>query len=203
VLLGFVWEGYDRLVAEVISQVDAQQADDSLETNVTQLLEPLIRRSMSQAGGYLPYDVQHNRFEFATRLDAPAQAPGYDIAFFLIANPRVMWPLEAKVLRTDRAVGAYVGEVTGNFLTCRYAPFSNEAAMLAYLVSGLPQHALHHISESLRCTLTPHPDFPDRDHATSDHRRAVPTGKPYPEAFRCHHLIMPVGGGAKPAAPTP
>ncbi len=188
-LLGFVWRAYDLLCGRVLSRIDCTQADRDLERNITQYLEPLIREVMP---GCLPYYVQHAPHEFETARDAPAQPPVPDIGFVMRANARIMWPLEAKTLRSGKAVGAYVEEIRENFLTCRYAPFSSEGGMLGYLVAGDPLTAFENIAAQLECELQDHPGFPERDHKTSRHRRAVPPGKPYPPGFRCHHMVFPL-----------
>ena len=186
-LLGFVWTAYDLLRQEVLAQVDCAQADRDLERSVTQYLEPRIRRAMPDCS---PFYVQHGPHEFETAKRPPAQPPQPDIAFVPRENERVMFPLEAKTLRTVDKVGAYVSEIRGNFLTCRYAPFSSEGAMLGYLVTGDPAQAFDNIAAKVPCQLTPHPAFLDRDHRTSDHMRSVPLGKSYPHKFRCHHMIL-------------
>ena len=103
-----------------------------------------------------------------------------------------MWPLEAKVLKTDGAVSEYIKEINDNFMTCRYAPFSSEGGMLGYLLSGNPDKAFTNIAKKLPCTLNDHPDFPNRDHKTSDHQRVIPPEKSYPAEFRCHHLLLKI-----------
>lgn len=184
-LLELVWKGYDAFCAEVLSQVDWLQNDSDVERDITQLLEPKIREGMS---GFEPFDVQHGPYEHESWVGPPGQPPQYDIAFKLRCNPRVMWPLEAKVLRTDRSVAEYVKEVRLNFLTCRYSPFSNEAAMLGYLLSGDPKSAFDNIAERGGWKLATHAHFSSREHRTSNHKRKVPEGKSYPADFRCHHL---------------
>lgn len=146
-----------------------------------------------------PFYVQHGPHEFETAKSPPAQPPLPDVGFVLRANERIMFPLEAKTLRTDTAVDAYVTEIRENFLTCRYAPFSSEGGMLGYLVAGDPAEAFASIASRVLCKLTPHPDFPDRNHQTSAHVRTVPSGKDYPSEFRCHHLLL-VLAGTNPAA---
>jgi hypothetical protein len=182
-----VWRGYDAFCEEALSEVDCCQDDEDLERDITQLLEPKIREEMN---GYEPFYVQHGPYEHETRTAAPAQPPQYDIAFILNSNPRVMWPLEAKVLRTDGRVAEYLEEIRLNFLTCRYSPFSSEAAMLGYLLDGAAETAFGNIAQKGGWELAPHRHFRDRDHRTSDHTRAVPRGKTYPADFRCHHLIL-------------
>ncbi|HEY9875811.1 MAG TPA: hypothetical protein V6D12_20435, partial [Candidatus Obscuribacterales bacterium] len=104
---------------------------------------------------------------------------------------------EAKILRSDGDVSKYINEITANFLKCRYAPFSSEAGMLGYLLKGLPNKAFTNIEAKVPCHLCDHPQFPNRDHKTSDHKRTVPSGKTYPADFRCHHLILKI---AEPVA---
>lgn len=186
-LLGFVWQACDLLRQEVLSAVDCSQADRDLERSITQYLAPRIHKVMP---GDLPFYVQHGRYEFETAKKPPAQPPSPDIAFVPWENERVMWPLEAKTLRTDGAVGAYVKELRDNFLCCRYAPFSSEGGMLGYLVAGDPERAFSNIAKEVPCELTECPGFPKRDHRTSQHSRRVPSGKNYPRAFRCHHMIL-------------
>jgi hypothetical protein len=186
-LLGFVWGAWDLLRQEVLSKVDCTQSDRDLERSVTQYLEPRIHKVMP---GESPFYVQHAPHEFETAKKPPAQPKVPDIAFVLWVNPRITWPLEAKTLRTDGAVGPYVKELKENFLNCKYAPFSSEGGMLGYLVSGNPARAINNIAAGVPCELAPHPQFLDRDHRTSDHERNVPSGKPYPREFRCHHMIL-------------
>lgn len=189
VLLDYVWQGYDRLAATALYKVDWSTALDDVERDITQNLESHIQDAMS---GLEPFRVQHGPYERESRDSPPAQPPQYDIAFVLRANPRVMWPLEAKVLRTDQELADYVARGCDRFFTCYYAPFSSGAAMLGYLFSGRPESLLMRVAERLNCPLTPHPDFLDRPHQVSKHTRNVPPGKSYPTHFSCHHLVMPL-----------
>lgn len=191
ILLTFVWDGYDLLRDEVLSQIDCSQAYEELERSITQLLVPRIRKHMT---GYEPFSVEHSPYEYETRMPPPAQPPQYDIAFVLYDKPRIMWPLEAKILRSVRAVAPYVRDIKNEFLTCRYAPFSSEGGMLGYLLLGDPSTAFSRIEANIPCTLSHHPHFPNRNHKTSDHRRTVPSGRQYPANFRCHHLILRITG---------
>jgi hypothetical protein len=189
IMLGWVWAGYDLLVAEILSKVDWNMAKDDLEREITELLVRRIRRCMAPITFC---DIQHEPKERETRKPAPAQPPEYDLAFVLYANERTMWPMEAKILKTDQQVSAYVEDVKNEFLTCRYAPFSDEGAMLGYMLSGHPDRAFLKISQALSVKLTGHRDFPDRDHRVSSHLRKAPKNKPYPTIFCIHHLMMPL-----------
>ncbi len=187
VMLNAIWEAYDLLIAEVLNLIDLELAPDDLERSVTQFLEPRIHRALS---GDEPFYVQHGAHEWETRLPPPAQPPLYDIAFVLSANPRIMWPIEAKVLKTDQAVAAYVQDVNNEFLTCRYAPFSPEGVMLGYLLKGDPRLTFKRIEAKVPCELELAPLPANRHQARSEHRRKVPSGKKYAVAFRCHHLVL-------------
>ena len=106
------------------------------------------------------------------------------------ANERIMWPLEAKILEKDKSIGEYTKDLTEDYLTCRYAPFSDSGAMVGYLLSGDPLTTFSAISEKIGIELRVHEDFTDRNHRISFHCRKVPESKPYPQIFFCHHLIM-------------
>jgi len=185
--LELVWRGYDLLTIDILSRIDATKANKQIEKNINSLLQLRISRVMTKDE---PFDVQHEVSEFETSYSDQAQPPSYDIAFILRANERIILPLEAKVLRTEKAVSKYIKEIQSNFLTCRYAPFSSEAGMLGYLLKGIPETAFKNIAVAVPCVLSAHPDFSGRDHKVSDHDRSVPEGKTYPAKFRCHHLLL-------------
>ena len=186
-MLEAVWKGYDDLFTDVIRNLDITQADDELERAITQILEPRIRRCLS---GDEPWDVQHGPYEYATRKPSPAQPPQYDIAFVLRRNPRIMWPLEAKILRNDGAIAPYVRDVQQEFLTGRYAPYVNGSAMLAYLLRGRPETVFRGISDRLACRLQPLRKFDAVRHRVSVHQREIENPDFLSGTFWCHHLVM-------------
>ena len=186
-ILGFVWAGYDRLRSDILDHVNAAKADEDLERSVTQLIEPRIREAMS---GDEPFDIQHGSYEEETREAPPAQPPQYDLAFVLRANPRIMWPLEAKLVRGKGDVSRYIRAIRENFLTCRYAPFSGEGAMLGYLLVSDANAVFASIEKSVPCNLIDVPEFKGRPHKRSTHSRTVPVGKNYRRVFNCHHMLM-------------
>ena len=186
-LLDFVWRGYDLLMTQLPAGIDPKD----VERSITQSLELRIRRTMT---GYEPFDIQHEPYERETMKPPPAQPPQYDLAFVLRADEKIMWPLEAKVLDTDGVVGEYVKDVRNEFLTYRYAPFSREGAMVAFLLAGVPAKVFSNIATKLPCTLKAHPKFLARLHKTSEHQRLPKLGKNYPSDFRCHHLILEFPG---------
>jgi hypothetical protein len=192
VLLGFVWAAYDRMRADR-PPIDAR----SLERSITERLVPRIRDVMT---GDEPFNIEHGPFEYETMAQPPAQPPQYDLAFVWRTEERIMWPLEAKVLETPRALADYVRDVRDQFLSCRYAPFSSGGAMLGYLLSEEAEDALLNIGTSLGCALTAVPAFPSRPHRVSEHHRVVPAGKNYPADFRCYHLVLEYRGLARARA---
>lgn len=185
-LLGFLWSGYAKMQADK-PQIDGRD----LERSITQLLEPRVQSSMT---GFEPFYIQHGSFERETMLPSPAQPPEYDLAFILRANEQIMWPIEAKVLETPNAVASYVLDVTEQFMTCRYAPFSSSGAMLGYLLKGNADDAFASIAKKLACGLHPVPEHVGKRNRVSIHLRTVPSGKRYPAAFSCYHLIMEYPG---------
>jgi hypothetical protein len=185
-LLSFIWSAYSRMEAE---KPHVDQRD--LERSITQLLEPRVRSSMT---GYEPFYIQHGSFERETMLPPPAQPPEYDLAFILRADEQIMWPIEAKVLETPNAVASYVSDVTEQFLSCRYAPFSGSGAMLGYLLKGNADDAFATIAKKLACALKPVPELPEKKNRVSTHSRKVPAGKNYPASFSCYHLILEYPG---------
>lgn len=186
-LLSFVWQGYDLLLKELPAGIN----DKDLERSITESLEERIRRVMS---GDEPFYIQHEPCERETMLLPPARPKQYDLAFKLRAQEWIMWPLEAKVLETDGTINDYKNDVNNEFLTCRYAPFSSEGAMLGYLLSGTCENVFRNLEKKIPCTLASHSDFANRPCKMSDHIRQVEAGKPYPARFRCYHLILEFPG---------
>lgn len=180
--LSFIWLAYKDLI-DSIQVIDGRD----LERSITQLLEPRVKDAMS---GDEPFYVQHGPYERETMRAPPAQPPEYDLAFVLRADARIMWPLEAKVLKKPGSVAAYVRDVTDEYLTCRYAPFSDSGAMLGYLLNGKPEEAFTAIADKLGTVLDEITDLPPATNRCSKHVRTVPAGKPYPPEFRCYHLIL-------------
>jgi len=182
ILLGLVWQAYDQMRRD-----DPPVNKKDLERSITQLLEPRVHRAMS---GDEPFYVQHGPYERETMQRPPAQPPQYDLAFILNADEQIMWPMEAKVLETARAVSEYARDIREEYLKCRYGPFSSEGAMLGYLLSGNPTDTFHNIAKKVPCEFEDHPNFLSRPQKLSRHIRSVPTGKTYPSSFRCHHLLL-------------
>ena len=180
--LGLIWLAYGDM-RESPPNVNTKD----LERSITQLLEPRVRDNMT---GDEPFYIQHGPFERETMMPPPAQPPEYDLAFVFRADERIMWPMEAKVLESSMKVAAYIRDIQNEFLTCRYGPFSSSGAMLGYLLTGKPDEVFAAIAQNLDCTLEPVSEFPAKPNRFLQHKRNVPTGKPYSLEFDCYHMIL-------------
>ncbi len=193
-LLNLVWTAYSDVHSTTWSKMDWTRNYDDLERSLS---EDLARAINGRMDGFWPVHVIHGPSERESRATPPAQPPEYDIAFQWSANPLLMWPLEAKVIKSDSDtqdnLKDYTETVRHRYLTGYYAPFSNGGAMLGYLKSGDPETVTRHIGARLGVVLVAYPPFPTRCHKTSDHHRTVPPGKDYPLTFRLHHLMLPLG----------
>jgi hypothetical protein len=189
-LLRLLWIAYDRLAKNKLSRIDLTTSDLQLERSAAELLHDEIQLLLREKRGYASYLVAQERFEYETLDPQSNRPPQYDIAFVWRNDPTILWPCEAKVLRREGDVGAYLTDVRNAFLPCVYAPFSSSGAMLGLLVTGEPYQALILISEKLPATLAPYSEHRRRPHRTSAHRRTIPTGKNYPQDFTLHHLIL-------------
>jgi len=186
-LLELVWRGCDRLLAQDLNVVPLSNTDEDKERSLNLLLSLQIIEFLS---GDEPFRVVHEPPEQTKRKGGGARPPQPDMGFVLNNYPRAVWPLEAKVLSNDQAVGPYVAEINKNFITGRYATFSSEGAMLGYLLQGEPERTFAAIAASLAQSLIPHPHFPDRPQRVTHHQRGQVPHPNSPREFTCHHLLL-------------
>ncbi|MGA2616202.1 MAG: hypothetical protein ABSF26_01255 [Thermoguttaceae bacterium] len=186
-LLDLVWRGYDRLLSQDLNYTPLSTTDEVKEESLNYLLAVWIDQCKS---GDEPFSVQHESPEQTKRKRGRGRSPQPDIGFALYGYPRTVWPLECKVLAHDEDVGPYVDEINNNFLTCRYATFSSEGAMLGYLLRGEPERTFAAIAVRLQQTPSQHPHFLDRPQRISSHRRAEVPHPNSPTEFTCHHLLL-------------
>lgn len=190
-LVRILWLAYDRLVENVLSKVDAAQADLQLERSVSALFFGEIQAILIERGGFPSYTVGHEHWEIETLNPQVSNRPSqYDICFVWFAQPELKWPCEAKTLKTEGDVSSYVADIRNEFMPCTYGPLSSSGAMLGLLIKGSPLKALGNIGKSLELPLSHHPEFPDRPHAITTLDRTRPQGKSYPVLFELHHLIL-------------
>ncbi len=186
-LLELVWRGYDRLLAQDLNVVPFSDTDEDKERSLNLLLNLRINECLS---GDEPFHLVHEPPEQTKRKGRGARPPQPDMGFMLYNYPLAVWPLEAKVLSDDQAVGPYVAEINDNFITCRYATYSSEGAMLGYLLRGEPERTFAAIATSLAQALIPHPHFPDRAQRVTHHERGQVPHPNSPREFTCHHLLL-------------
>ena len=189
-LLELLWTAYDRVKIDKLAHIDLATDDLQLERSVNKLLSSELQRVHHEDGGYASYTIGHEYTEEETLDPRSNRPPQYDLAFVWNDDSSLMWPCEAKVLKTPGAVAPYLHDVREAFLACIYAPFSSSGAMLGLLVSGSPEHALQNISAKLPTTLANCPPHIARPHRISIHSRTVPAEKSYPQEFTLHHLIL-------------
>jgi hypothetical protein len=186
-ILHAIWAGYDRMRQDSdLAQAVAGTTDD-IERGITRMLYFAIDDGLTHEE---PFRLLHGAPEDETRKRRPARPPEYDITFAMRANPRIMWSLEAKVLKSPGSLAEYVHAVQNRFLAGTYAPFVAEGAMAAYLLSGAHDQTFVGIAAKLGVKLSTAPQWKKRPHRVSVHEREMPKEKPYPVRFRCHHLVM-------------
>ena len=188
IMLRYVWQGFDTLLEE--ENFDLGKAEESLERDITFVVCQKIRDAMD---GKPPYYLEHSPPENEQRFSAQAAPPTPDLGFVWTHNPRAIFPLEAKILPTDRKIGEYAKEIKKNFLAGRYASFSSEAAMLGYLLKGKAERAFENISSRLNCTLKRYSPYQKRNHRFSVHNRNENGTGSSRKDFVCHHMIIFLG----------
>ena len=186
-LLDLVWRSIDRLLAQDLNVVPLSESDEDKERSLNFLLYLRVSECLS---GYEPFRIVHEPPEQTKRRGRGARPPQPDLGFVLNNYPRAVWPLEAKVLSNDRAVGPYLAEIQNNFITCRYATFSGEGAMVGYLLYGDPERTFAAIATALALPVVPHPHFPDRTQKMSRHQRTEVSLPNSPREFICHHVVL-------------
>jgi hypothetical protein len=190
-LLELLWTAYDRVKVGKLAHIDLATDDLQLERSIAELLHDEVQILLRQeTGGYASFLITQERFEHETLDPRSNRPPQYDLAFIWPEDATLMWPCEAKVLKTPGAVAPYLHDVREAFLACVYAPFSSSGAMLGLLASGSPEQALQTVAAKLPATLDKCSPHFDRPHRISVHARAVPAGKSYSQEFTLHHLIL-------------
>jgi hypothetical protein len=194
-LLRLVWDAYDRLKRDHLDRDPIRGEDERKEESLNLLLFLSIDRCKDR---FAPFSVIHEVPEQTAGKGGRAQSPHPDVGFCFYENPRAVWPLEGKILESEHDVTAYCAEVTSNCLTGRYATFSNEGAMLGYLLSGDPNKTFAHIRKGISCNLLRHQVIRDRPHRVSSHSRENLPDPRSPRGFFCHHMILEITSAYQP-----
>lgn len=189
VMLSYVWAGFDGFKTEILDKNPPPTRDNAdLERDLTEMLYPYINRALPAS---LPYYLLHEKKEREQAVPG-RQPPEPDLSFILNSNIRVTFPMDAKVLERDTvaAMTDYADTVQNKFVSCVYAPFSKEGAMIAFLLAGSVSTVFQSLSRAMGCTISRSAYIAARNHKTSSHARSAAACK-YKQ-FRCHHLVMPV-----------
>jgi hypothetical protein len=189
VMLGQVWAGFDDFRKEILDKNPPPSRNNvDLERDLTEMLYAHIHRVLPAS---LPYYLQHEKKE-REQFVLARQPPEPDLSFILHANIRITFPMDAKVLERDTVsdMADYADTVQNRFVTCIYAPFSKEGAMIGFLLAGSVRTVFQSLSAALGCTISRRAFIPSRDHRTSSHDRSAAACN-Y-KKFRCHHLMMPM-----------
>jgi hypothetical protein len=187
-VLDWTWRGFEALRINLLGGIDLNEPLEQLERDLTshhfREIQQLWKR---ETDGFSAISPQPEWPEMATRSPAPAKPPAYDIAFVWNDNPRVAWPLEAKVVATCGTLAPYLSD-TAKFTDGTAAPYVREGAQIAYLLSGSAMEFFTNLSTRLALNLTALPAFASRAHRHSDHTRNNAPN------LRLHHMAMLCGG---------
>ena len=191
-MLTLVWDAFDRVRAlPRFDELDFTKDYAQLERSLTDLhaiqVTLLFAQSTSDFESFVPH---HEAWEFENLTQPSARPPSCEIGFVFRANPRIRWSVEAKVLQSPTNTHRYVDDLN-KYLEGTGSPFSTQAALGAYLVSGKPDDVFAKLAQVLRQQIRPHAAFRERPHRVSQHQRdklKLPTSTP--SHFICHHLIF-------------
>lgn len=183
-VLDWTWQAFDTLHKEVLCKIDLNQPLDQLERDLTSHHFREIQKLWAgETEGYSSVYPQPEWPEMATRSPAPAKPPAYDLAFVWNDNPRVAWPIEAKVVPTPSTLAPYLADVE-KFVNGVAAPFVGEGAQIAYLLTGTAIEFFLGLKAKLMSPLEEDPKFSARAHRVCMQvRTAAPD-------LRLHHMAM-------------
>jgi hypothetical protein len=189
VILGYVWAGFDHFKTEVLDKNPPPTRDNAdLERDLTEMLYPHILQALPAS---LPYYLQHEKKEREQAVPG-RQPPEPDLSFILFSNIRITFSMDSKVVERDGVanIADYVDTVRNRFVSCVYAPFSKEGAMLAFLLDGSVKTMFRSLGTAMGCSVSRAAYITARNHKTSKHNRTAAACKH--KKFRCHHLVMPM-----------
>jgi hypothetical protein len=183
-VLDWVWRAFDALAVQ-LKQVDLDQKLEQPERNFVHLhYINILSLFGAETDGYPAIVPSHEPPEMETRSSAFAKPPANDLAFICMANPRWIWPLEAKVISTTGALAEYLHDVNDKFGKGIAAPLVGEGAMIGYLLVNDPTTVFANLASRLNQKLESIVEFSARPHRVSLHAR---TSAP---DLRLHHLLM-------------
>lgn len=188
-ILGLVWDAYDQMKARHFEGFDFTQPLEQLERSLTDLhMDEITLLWKQRRDGFESFIPKHEAWEFRGRKNAASMPPSIDIGFVLEANRAVRWNVEAKVLEESADVKRYLLDLTEKYLSGNGAALSDTAALVGYLLQGVPDEVFPNLQNRLGQALETYPKFADRPHRISHHKRGI--GAFVETPFTCHHLIL-------------
>jgi hypothetical protein len=190
-ILDWVWHAFDTLRTGPIARVDLTEPREQLERDLTHLHSIEIQRLWARdTGGFSTLFPGHEIPEFESRHSPRAKPPAHDLGFVHSQNPRISWPIEAKVVQKPSALRDYLTDVRNKFIAGKAAPFVGQAGMIGYLLAGTAREMFTGLETELSQTLNYPSAFASRNHRTSFHTRGrSPFGRDLPDLL-LHHLVM-------------
>ena len=186
-VLDWTWRAFDALRKGNFASVDLTQPLEQLERDLARHHFREINMLWAmETSGECAFTPHHEYPELETRSPAPAKPPAYDLAFVWNANPRIAWPIEAKVVPTSGTLADYLGD-TKKFTDGIAAPFVGEGAQIAYLLAEKTDDFFHNLAARLTTQLQSVLQFSTRAHRASLHARIN-----YPDLL-LHHMAMHCG----------
>lgn len=183
-VLDWTWRAFDIVRAGSLGTVKLSQPVEQLERDLARHHFREINILWAQeTAGECAFTPHHEYPELETRSLAPAKPPAYDIAFVWNANPRITWPIEAKVVPTPGTLAEYIGDLK-KFTDGIAAPLSGIGAQIAYLLSGATEDFFNNLHTRLSLPLQTLEGFSARPHRVSFHTRK---GNP---DLQLHHMAI-------------
>ena len=188
-MLGLVWDAFDQMKAQHFQGFDFTQPLEQLERSLTDLhADEILLLWKERSDGFESFIPKQEAWAFRNRTNAGAMPPSIDIAFVLRANRSVRWNVEAKVLGQPSDVSRYLSDLTEKYLSGKGSALSETSALVGYLRKGLPDDVFPHLQRHIQQVLKPSPNFANRSHRITHHKRVVAEDDESP--FTCHHLIL-------------
>ncbi len=186
-VLDWTWRAFDTIRGGILGSIDFTQSLEQLERDLARHHFREINILWAQeTGGECAFTPHHEYPELETRSPAPAKPPAYDFAFVWNANPRIAWPIEAKVVPTAATLADYLGDLK-KFTDGIAAPLSSVGAQIAYLLTGTTDDFFNNLSTRLALPFQTVPEFSARAHRISSHSRNSSPN------LQLHHMAMHCG----------
>lgn len=183
-VLDWTWRAFESLHDQHLARMDFQQPLEQIERDLTAKHFSYINVLWAKETGGFSALVPHHEFpELASRPLGAGKPPAYDFAFVWQENPRIAWPMEAKVVKTPGTLREYLADVD-KFCSGKAAPFVDQGGLIAYLLSGSADDFFGRLESKLNVPLTKNRIRERRAYRYSFHERQVAP------RICLHHLVL-------------